>query len=235
MIARFLASDERETSLLVKTGSQEDSNRLMRLVSDSLFKEEGTLKAFKKNVRNMWCIGKFYTICFDDDIEALEATEQCIRDYVNKANSISESKSDVNEDFSMGVEGPTGLNQGIPHGGPGKGVIPAPLFGKGKTVSRDEDEKKLKKALDVLDVYGVKVKKSKKVSEDAMPEWFCRNPWTIDDVDHYLYHDLGYDGGETDDLITANWDLIHELLEKGKSPEEIADELDYSTVQDAED
>lgn len=97
MIAQFLASDERETSLLVKTGSKEDSHRLMKLVSDALFKE-GPLKAFKKNVTNMWCIGKFYTICFDDDIEALEAAEQFISDYVNKVNTTSESKSEGPKD-----------------------------------------------------------------------------------------------------------------------------------------
>ena len=225
MIAQFLASDERETSLLVKTGSQEEAIKLQKYMSDQLYNTNGLLIEFNKTLISHWTIGKFYTICFEDDLEALEAAEQCIHDYVNH----------VNEDFSMGVEGPTGLNQGIPHGGPGKGVIPAPLFGKGKIVTRDDDKKKLKKALDVLDVYGVKVKKSKKVSEDAMPEWFCRNPWTIDDVDHYLYHDLGFDGGETDDIITANWDLIHEMLEKGKSPEEVADALDYSTVQNEED
>ena len=225
MIAQFLASDERETSLLVKTGSQEEAIKLQKYMSDQLYNTNGLLIEFNKTLISHWTIGKFYTICFEDDLEALEAAEQCIHDYVNH----------VNEDFSMGVEGPTGLNQGIPHGGPGKGVIPAPLFGKGKIVTRDDDKKKLKKALDVLDVYGVKVKKTKKVSEDAMPEWFCRNPWTIDDVDHYLYHDLGFDGGETDDIITANWDLIHEMLEKGKSPEEVADALDYSTVQNEED
>jgi hypothetical protein len=160
---------------------------------------------------------------FDEDVDEEEAAERLI-------NLIDQ----INEDFSMGVEGPTGLNQGIPHGGPGKGVIPAPLFGKGKPMSREEqkeDKKKLKKALDALDLYGVKVKK---VTE-AMPEYFCRNPWTVEDVDHYLYHDLGFESGEVDDLIALNLDLINDLLEKGKSPEEVADALDYSTVQDAED
>lgn len=154
---------------------------------------------------------------FDEDADEEEAAERLI-DLIDQ----------INEDFSMGVEGPTGLNQSIPHGGPGKGVIPAPLFGKGKTMSREdqkEDKKKLKKALDTLDLYGVKVKK---VTE-AMPECFCRNPWTLDDVDHYLYHELRFDGDEVDDLIALNLDLINELLEKGKSPEEVADALDYST------
>jgi hypothetical protein len=225
MIAQFLASDERETSLLVKTGSHEEAMKLQKYIEDQIFQSSGSLKQFNGALLAHWTIGKFYTICFEDDLEALEAAEQCIRDYVKR----------MNEDFSMGVEGPTGLNQGIPHGGPGKGVIPAPLFGKGKIVTRDDDKKKLKKALDVLDVYGVKVKKTKKVSEDAMPEWFCRNPWTLDDVDHYLYHDLGFDGDEVDDIIALNIDLIHELLEKGKSPAEVAEELDYSTVQNEED
>lgn len=224
MIAQFLASDETETSLLVKTGSRQEATKLLKYMSDKFFLTSGSLKQFNGALIAHWTIGKFYTICFDDDLEALEAAEQCIRDYVNQ----------MNEDFSMGVEGPTGLNQGIPHGGPGKGVIPAPLFGKGKPMSREEqkeDKKKLKKALDALDLYGVKVKK---VTE-AMPEYFCRNPWTVDDVDHYLYHDLGFESGEVDDLIALNLDLINELLEKGKSPEEVADALDYSTVQDAED
>lgn len=47
----------------------------------------------------------------------------------------------VKEDFSMGVGGPTGLNQGIPHGGPGKGVLPKPLYDpKAKAVPPKEEE-----------------------------------------------------------------------------------------------
>lgn len=225
MVVQFYASDERETSLLVKTGSQQEAIKLQKYMSDQIFESSGSLNQFNGALLAHWTIGKFYTICFEDDLEALEAAEQSIKDYVNR----------MNEDFSMGVEGPTGLNQGIPHGGPGKGVIPAPLFGKGKIVTRDDEKKKLKKALDVLDLYGVKVKKTKKVSEDAKPEWFCRNPWTVDDVDHYLYHDLGFEGGEVDDIIALNLDLITDLLAKGKSPAEVADELDYSTVQNEED
>lgn len=295
-----------DTALLVETVNSEMSKKLKRKVSHAIFDEDGDLHQFSQSVINMWCISKFFTVAFDDDVEALEETEKWIKGQYGTDN-LQESHYDdepspfetyeayvasdmedilnergirgrghdryldtldkdlqirkelrrffdedvdeeeaaerlidlidqngVNEDFSMGVEGPTGLNQGIPHGGPGKGVIPAPLFGKGKPMSREdqkEDKKKLKKALDALDLYGVKVKK---VTE-AMPEYFCRNPWTVDDVDHYLYHDLGFESGEVDDLIALNLDLINELLEKGKSPEQIADELDYSTVQDAED
>ena len=31
---------------------------------------------------------------------------------------------DINEDFGIGVGGPCGLDQGIPHGGDGKGCCP---------------------------------------------------------------------------------------------------------------
>lgn len=161
---------------------------------------------------------------FDEDVDEEEAAERLIELI---------DKNDINEDFSMGVEGPTGLNQGIPHGGPGKGVIPAPLFGKGKPMSREEhkeDKKKLKKALDALDLYGVKVKK---VTE-AMPEYFCRNPWTVEDLENYLHDDDGFSWDEVDCLIENNRELITSMLEQGKSPEEVSADLDYSCLKDLE-
>ena len=200
------------------------ADKMLDVLISAFYEPDGDLKKYEGLITAVTVVKNSVIVGTDSNDEI-----------VNEIASYIKSKSEVNEDFSMGVEGPTGLNQGIPHGGPGKGVIPAPLFGKGKIVTRDDDKKKLKKALDVLDVYGVKVKKTKKVSEDAMPEWFCRNPWTVDDVDHYLYHDLGFNGDEVDDIIALNIDLIHELLEKGKSPAEVADELDYSTVQNEED
>lgn len=59
----------------------------------------------------------------------------------------------ISEDFSMGVEGPLGLNQGIPHGGPGKGVLPKPLYDpKAKAVppseKKDEDTEKNKSEIE---------------------------------------------------------------------------------------
>lgn len=133
MIAHFLASDERETSLLVKTGSEQEAMKLQKYMSDQIFQSSGSLNQFNGALLAQWSIGKFYTICFEDDLEALEAAEQCIRDYVNG----------LNEDFSMGVAGATGLNQGIPHGGPGKGCLPKPLYNpKAKAVpAKEKDDK----------------------------------------------------------------------------------------------
>ena len=131
MIAHFLASDERETSILIKTGSEQEAMKLREYMSDQIFNPSGSLKQFNGALLAHWCIGKFYTICFEDDLEALEAAEQCIRDYVKG----------LNEDFSMGVSGPTGLNQGIPHGGPGKGCLPKPLYNpKAKAVPPKEED-----------------------------------------------------------------------------------------------
>ena len=43
-----------------------------------------------------------------------------LRDYLKKVKAILDDE--VNEDFSMGVGAPCGLDQGIPHGGDCKGV-----------------------------------------------------------------------------------------------------------------
>lgn len=62
---------------------------------------------------------------------------------------IKKSNEPIKEDFSMGVEGPLGLNQGIPHGGPGKGVLPKPLYDPSARAvppskKKDEDTEKNK-------------------------------------------------------------------------------------------
>lgn len=105
------------------------------------------------------------------------------------------NSKDVKEDFSMGVGGCTGLNQGIPHGGPGKGVLPKPLFDpSAKAVppkeEEDEDTEKNKKAM-----------KDARVNENKKPFGShlgrcknCGSGWKYtyymdqltDDVYHYL-------------------------------------------------
>lgn len=97
MIAQFLASDETETSLLVKTGSRQEATKLLKYMSDQIFQSSGSLKQFNGALLAHWTIGKFYTICFEDDLEALEAAEQCIWNYVNQMNrDLQESKEILN-------------------------------------------------------------------------------------------------------------------------------------------
>lgn len=72
------------------------------------YMESAEGRAFLKNLYDEWT---------DEETAAEKFIEFC-KDQFNQ----------VKEDFSMGVGGPTGLNQGIPHGGPGKGVLPKPLY-----------------------------------------------------------------------------------------------------------
>lgn len=58
--------------------------------------------------------------------------------------------------------------------------------------------------------------------------------YTVQDVDQYLYRTLGFSGGETDDLIVSNQSLIDKMLAEGNTPAQIADELDCSTITNAE-
>lgn len=66
---------------------------------------------------------------------------------------IKKSNEHIKEDFSIGVEGPLGLNQGIPHGGQGKGVLPKPLYDPSARAvppykKRDEDTEKNKREME---------------------------------------------------------------------------------------
>lgn len=220
MIAQFLASDERETSLLVKTGSQQEAIKLQKYMSDQLYLQEGSLKQFNGALLAHWTIGKFYTICFEDDLEALEAAEQCIHDYVNH----------VNEDFSMGVEGPTGLNQGIPHGGPGKGCLPKPLYNpKAKAVPpKEKDDKDTEENLK-------KLKAAKKLlkNEGYVLERANEGPLMdkIDEFENYLHDNCDFSWDEVDCLVDANKEMIEEKLELGMSFENISASLDDSCLR----
>lgn len=221
MIAKFLASDERETSLLVKTGSEQEAMKLQKYMSDQFFQSSGSLNQFNGALLSQWCIGKFYTICFEDDLEALEAAEQCIRAYIDR----------VNEDFSIGVSGPTGLNQGIPHGGPGKGVLPKPLYNpKAKAVPPEEKDdkdteenlKKLRAAKKLLKNEGFAL-----VRENAAPLIY-----PIDQFENYLHDKCDFSWDEVDDLVDCNREMIKEKLELGISFANIAASLDDSCLRD---
>ena len=113
----------------------------------------------------------------------------------------------------MGVEGPLGLNHGIPHGGPGKGVLPKPLYdpnAKAVPPKEEDDEdteknkKEMKKAKAVIEAAGLKL-----VSESD-----------LEGLEHYLY-DLGLEWDEVDSLIETNQEFVDKSL---------ADGLSYGTI-----
>lgn len=142
----------------------------------------------------------------------------------------------LNEDFSMGVEGPTGLNQGIPHGGPGKGVLPKTLYNQkaeteeSKEEKDDDTEENLKKLRDAKKL----LKNEGYVLEREVPEYFCRNLFTLEDLENYLHDDDGFSWDEVDCLIDHNREMISSMLEQGKSPEEVSADLDDSCLKDLE-
>lgn len=120
---------------------------------------------------------------FEEGVDEEEAAERLI-DLMDE--------NDLNEDFSMGVSGPTGLNQGIPHGGPGKGCLPKPLYNpNAKAVPpKEEDDKdteenlkKLRSAKKLLKNEGFAL-----VRENAAP---LMDP--IDQFENYLHDKCGFE------------------------------------------
>ena len=136
----------------------------------------------------------------------------------------------VDEDFSMGVSGPTGLNQGIHHGGPGKGVLPKPLYNpKAKSVpakekddkDTEENLKKLRDAKKLLKNEGyVLVRENKAPLMDPM-----------DQFENYLHWDCGFDWDEIDDLVDTNKEMIEDKLKLGMSFAKISASLDDSCLR----
>lgn len=136
----------------------------------------------------------------------------------------------LNEDFSMGVSGPTGLNQGIPHGGPGKGCLPKPLYNpKAKAVppkkeddkDTEENLKKLRAAKKLLKTEGYVLKR---VNEAQLMD-------PIDQFENYLHDNCDFSWDEVDSLVDANREMIKDKLEQGLSFENISASLDDSCLR----
>ena len=124
--------DEKNMSLLFEFVNPTDAARVNRELSKAIW-GNGELSDLEGYVNGTVCAGKYVAVGTDASREELD----CIIDFVRELSSV------VAEDFSMGVSGPTGLNQGIPHGGPGKGCLPKPLYNpKAKAVhAKEKDDK----------------------------------------------------------------------------------------------
>ena len=140
-------------------------------------------------------------------------------------------KTAVKEDFSMGVEGPLGLNQGIPHGGPGKGVLPKPLYDpKAKAVpptkKEDDDTEKNKKEME-------KSLNKKTVTEAEHPKHYVPSSY-IEEVsgEMVIYFDeIGKGGRERDKYYDALdkdpkvKNRLYELYTRGVDEEDAAKKI----------
>ena len=211
--------DEKYMSILFEFVNPTDAARVNSELSKAIW-GKGELSDLDGYVNGTVCAGKYVAVGTDASREELD----CIIDFVRELSNV------VAEDFSMGVSGPTGLNQGIPHGGPGKGCLPKPLYNpKAKAVpakekddkDTEENLKKLRSAKKLLKNEGFAL-----VRENAAPMMD-----QMDQFENYLHWDCGFDWDEIDDLIDCNREMIEDKLKLGMSFANIAASLDDSCLR----
>jgi hypothetical protein len=211
--------DEKYMSILFEFVNSTDAARVSNELSKAIW-GKGELSDLDGYVNGTVCAGKYVAVATDASREELD----CIIDFVRELSNV------VEEDFSMGVSGTTGLNQGIPHGGPGKGCLPKPLYNpKAKAVpakekddkDTEENLKKLRAAKKLLKTEGFSL-----VRENAAPLMDL-----MDQFENYLHDNCDFSWDEVDFLVDANQVMIEEKLELGMSFENIAASLDDSCLR----
>lgn len=211
--------DEKYMSILFEFVNSTDAARVNSELSKAIW-GKGELSDLDGYVNGTVCAGKYVAVGTDASREELD----CIIDFVRELSNV------VAEDFSMGVSGPTGLNQGIPHGGPGKGCLPKPLYNpKAKAVpakekddkDTEENLKKLRAAKKLLKNEGFSL-----VREAVGP---LMDP--MDQFENYLHDKCGFDWDEVDDLVDTNKEMIEEKLKLGMSFANISASLDDSCLR----
>lgn len=211
--------DEKNMSLLFEFGNKSTAERVSSELSKAIW-GNGELSDLEGYVNGTVCVGKFVAVATDASREELD----CIIDFVRELSNV------VEEDFSMGVSGPTGLNQGIPHGGPGKGCLPKPLYNpKAKAVppkkeddkDTEENLKKLRAAKKLLKTEGYVLERA-----NVAP---LMDP--IDQFENYLHDNCDFSWDEVDSLVDTNLEMIKDKLEQGLSFENISASLDDSCLR----
>lgn len=211
--------DEKYMSILFEFGNSTTAARVNSELSKAIW-GKGELSDLDGYVNGTVCAGKYVAVGTDASKEELD----CIIDFVRELSNV------VAEDFSMGVSGPTGLNQGIPHGGPGKGCLPKPLYNpKAKAVppkekddkDTEENLKKLRSAKKLLKTEGFAL-----VRENAAP---LMDP--MDQFENYLHDKCGFEWDEVDSLVDTNQEMIEEKLKLGMSFANISASLDDSCLR----
>lgn len=211
--------DEKHMSILFEFVNSTDAARVSSELSKAIW-GKGELSDLDGYVNGTVCAGKYVAVATDASREELD----CIIDFVRELSNV------VAEDFSMGVSGPTGLNQGIPHGGPGKGCLPKPLYNpKAKAVpakekddkDTEENLKKLRAAKKLLKNEGFVLER-----ENAAP---LMDP--MDQFENYLHDNCDFSWDEVDDLVDTNREMIEEKLKLGMSFENISASLDDSCLR----
>ena len=156
------------------------------------------LKEFKDEIQTQWGWSDWsdvYNEILQNDQYMQEVRDNWVNDDMSPGEMAEEilkwraHDKGLDEDFCMGVEGPLGLNQGIPHGGPGKGVLPKPLYDpKAKAVpptEKDDDDteknkKEMKKSLKKPVTEAIQIADS---LDDYMEEVSGEMVWLFDQKD----------------------------------------------------
>lgn len=230
MFIQSLKYDYQTAGILVEYVTKAEARQMSAKLSRSIF-GKGELKEFDGLVTGITSVENYLVVATDAGADELDQIIEFIKaeaDPDQEAEDDYEQK-ETNEDFSMGVSGPTGLNQGIPHGGPGKGVLPKPLYNpKAKAVppkekddkDTEENLKKLKAAKKLLKTEGYVLERA---NADPLMD-------PIDQFENYLHWDCGFDWDEIDDLVDCNREMIEDKLKLGMSFENISASLDDSCL-----
>lgn len=227
MFIQSLKYDYQTAGILVEYVTKSEARQMSSKLIKAIFEKGGELNKFEGFIGGVYTVENYLMVGTDLGADQVDQIIEFIKSAADpdQYDENDYEQKETNEDFSMGVSGPTGLNQGIPHGGPGKGCLPKPLYNpKAKAVPpKEEDDKdteenlkKLRAAKKLLKNEGFAL-----VRENAAP---LMDP--IDQFENYLHDKCGFAWAEIDDLVDTNKEMIDDKLKLGMSFENIAASLD---------
>lgn len=227
MFIQSLKYDYQTAGILVEYVTKSEARQMSSKLIKAIFEKGGELNKFEGFIGGVYTVENYLMVGTDLGADQVDQIIEFIKSAADpdQYDENDYEQKETNEDFSMGVSGPTGLNQGIPHGGPGKGCLPKPLYNpKAKAVpakekddkDTEENLKKLRSAKKLLKNEGFAL-----VRENAAP---LMDP--IDQFENYLHDKCGFAWAEIDDLVDTNKEMIDDKLKLGMSFANIAASLD---------
>ena len=232
MFIQSLKYDYQTAGILVEYVTKSEARQMSSKLIKAIFEKGGELNKFEGFIGGVYTVENYLLVGTDLGADELDRIIEFIKSSADpdQDDENDYEQKETNEDFSMGVSGPTGLNQGIPHGGPGKGCLPKPLYNpKAKAVpakekddkDTEENLKKLRSAKKLLKNEGFAL-----VRKNAAP---LMDP--MDQFENYLHWNCGFDWDEIDDLVDTNKEMIEEKLKLSVSFANIAAGLDDSCLR----
>jgi len=224
MFIQSLKYDYQTAAILVEYVTKAEARVMSSKLSRSIF-GKGELEQFEELINGITTVENYLVVATDAGADELDQIIEFIKAEADP------DENGLNEDFSMGVSGPTGLNQGIPHGGPGKGCLPKPLYNpKAKAVpAKEKDDKDTEENLK-------KLRSAKKLlkNEGYVLERAEVGPYSMDEFENYLHDEKGFEWDEVDCLVDNNRDMIQDMLDHFANYERICADLDDSCLSSLE-